>query len=470
MKILRIMLWSLLLRSVVNPLCAMPLKFEEGTLITDSQVENFFDIICAPVFPLLSSELKSKVRFHLVNSETVNAFATKSGHIFVNTGIFLMADHPEEVLGVLLHELGHVAGDHVTQAMSLMKNLETRSLFLKILAGIAAGGSALSGQSSGAIPGFFGVSNLIDLSMLTEMMHFSRIQEGSADQFAIGLLNRLRWSLEGFARFMEKMVTISGNSNYPMYLRTHPCSHQRLATIRDAERRNPFKASRNAQFDNDFFKIKAKLIGCTVGHHIHSLKQLHARLATIPKSYHGFAESIFLHRKGLTKQALAALTRFEALHKADAFTWELRAQILFESGHRTKALQAMHTALKFRPKDLNLKAYCAIMELDSTHASEWHKSVRALEAAVFSHPQDLQLWYWLGIGLGKLNRIGEMHVAMAECALAKGELEEAKKHTAFALKAFQRWDHRPIHNLHLQKYIIRARDLDHMFKHTSPHD
>lgn len=469
MQIIRIVQWSVLL-GLANPVYAMPLKFEEGALITDSQVEHFFNTVCAPAFPLLSSELKSKVRFHLVNSEAVNAFATKSGHIFVNTGIFLMADRPEEVIGVLLHELGHVAGDHVTQAMSLMKNLEMRSLFLKILAGIAAGGSVLGGQASGALPGFLGVSNLIDLSMLTEMMHFSRIQEGSADQFAIGLLNRLHWSLEGFSRFMEKMVQISGNSNYPMYLRTHPCSTQRLATIRDAQRRYSSKAPRPTQFDSEFFKIKAKLVGCTVGHHITSLKQLQNRLSMIPKSYHGFAQSIFLHRKGLTKQALDALNQFESLHQPDAFTWELRAQILFESGQNAQALRAIRTALTFRPKDVNLKAYCAIMELETSQASEWHKSVRTLEAAVFGTHQDLQLWYWLGIGLGKLNRIGEMHVAMAECALGKGDLDEAKKHTTFALKAFQRWDHQPIHSLNLQKYIVRARDLEHMFKHIQAHD
>jgi predicted Zn-dependent protease len=302
------------------------------------------------------------------------------------------------------------------------------------------------------------------------MMHFSRIQEGAADQFAIKLLNRLEWSLEGFSHFMEKMVQTSGNSNYPMYLRTHPCSTDRLATIRDAERRYHSKAPRPTQFDVEFFKIKAKLIGCTVGHHIKSLKQLQNRLSTIPKSYHGFAQSIFLHRKGLTKKALDALTQFESLHQPDAFTWELRAQILFESGHNAQALQAIRTALRFRPKDINLKAYCAIMELDTAQASEWHKSVRTLEAAVFSTHQDLQLWYWLGIGLGKLNRVGEMHVAMAECALGKGNLDEAKKHTTFALKAFQKWDHRPIQNINLQKYILRARDLDHMFKQNRTHD
>lgn len=469
MNRIRIIRWGVLL-GLSSQVHTMPLKFEEGTLITDSQVEHFFNTVCAPVFPLLSSELKSKVQFHLVNSEAVNAFATKSGHIFVNTGIFLMADRPEEVIGVLLHELGHVVGDHVTQAISLMKNLEMRSLFFKILAGVAAGVGAIGGQSSGALPGFLGASSLIDLSTLTEMMHFSRIQEGSADQFAIKLLNRLKWSLEGFSRFMEKMVQTSGNSNYPMYLRTHPCSTDRLAAIRDAERRYHSKASRPTQFDVEFFKIKAKLIGCTVGHHIKSLKQLQNRLSTIPKSYHGFAHSIFLHRKGLTKQALDALTQFESLHQPDAFTWELRAQILFESGHNTQALHAIRTALRFRPKDINLKAYCAIMELDTAQVSEWHKSVRTLEAAVFSTHQDLQLWYWLGIGLGKLNRIGEMHVAMAECALGKGNLDEAQKHTTFALKAFQKWNHRSIQNINLQKYILRARDLDRMFKQNQTHD
>lgn len=466
---MNIIRWSVLL-GLSSQIHAMPLKFEEGTLITDSQVEHFFDTVCEPVFPLLSSELKSKVRFHLVNSEAVNAFATKSGHIFVNTGIFLMADYPEEVIGVLLHELGHVAGDHVTQTISLMKNLETRSLFLRILAGVAAGVSAIGGQSAGALPGFLGASSLIDLSMLTEMMHFSRMQEGSADQFAINLLRRLHWSLEGFSRFMEKMVQISGNSNFPMYLRTHPCSSDRLSTIRDAQRRYTSKTLRSTQFDAEFFKIKAKLIGCTVGHHVTSLKHLQNRLSTIPKTYHSFAQSIFLHRKGLTKPALDALTQFESVHQPDAFTWELRAQILFESGQNKQALHAIRTALNFRPKDLNLKAYCAIMELDTQNASEWHKSVRTLEAAVFGSHQDTQLWYWLGIGLGKLNRIGEMHVAMAECALGRGDLEEAKKHTTFALKAFQKWDKRPIHNINLQKYIVRARDLDLMFKQTRAHD
>ena len=113
---------------------AMPLRFEEGSVVSDSQVEHFLNTVCAPAFKILGEGLRARVHFHLVNSQTVNAFAVKNGNIFINIGVFITADGPEEVIGVLFHELGHVACDHITKAMDLMKSLEMRSTMFRILA------------------------------------------------------------------------------------------------------------------------------------------------------------------------------------------------------------------------------------------------------------------------------------------------------------------------------------------------
>ncbi|WP_162147095.1 M48 family metalloprotease [Holospora obtusa] len=439
----------------------MPLRFEEGSVVSDSQVEHFLDTVCAPAFTILGNDLRSRVRFHLVNSEAVNAFATKNGNIFINTGVFLMADSPEEVIGVIFHELGHVACDHVTKAMDLMKSLEMRSVVFRVLAGIAAGMTALTYKDGmgTALSGFLGGTSLIDLTTLTEMMHFSRSQEGAADQFALNVLKKLHWSINGLAIFMEKMVRTSGVNHVPLYLRTHPCSHDRLSSIQDAQKNLGPAQTLDREIYQEFFKIKAKLLACTGIQNISSLKMFRHRLVKVPDTYHCFGESIFLHRKGKFQHALEALDRFEKIHKKDAFTCELRAQILFENGKLSQALKFIHAALKMRPKDSNMKTYAAIIALDTPFREQWKRSATLLEGAVFGTQKDPQLWYWLGVALGKLNRIGEMHVAMAEYALSKGDIQEAKRHTKLAIDRLKN---------KVNKYFIRAKDLQQVLKNITP--
>ena len=448
---------------------AMPLRFEEGSVVSDSQVEHFLNTVCAPAFHVLGKDLQARVHFHLINSQSVNAFAVKSGDIFINTGVFLTADGPEEVIGVLLHELGHVACHHITKAMDLMKSLEMRSRLFSVLAGVAAGMTALTSKIGlQALPGFLGGSTLIDLTVLTRMMHFNRAQEGAADQFAINMLKTLGWSMDGFVVFMEKMVRASSTNTVPLYLRTHPCSLDRLATIQDARKRSGPVVKLAPWVYSEFFKIKAKLLACTGMNVRGSLQEFRQRLSRIPKNYHGFAESIFFHRKGDLKKALAALERFEKVHQEDAFTWELRAQILFESGHLPQALKAIRSALKMRPRDVGIKTYGAIIALESVNPAEWKRSALSLEGAVFGSQKDPQLWYWLAIALGKLNRIGEMHLAMAEYAMGRGQIEEARKHTHLALTHLNNPNSSRMITIHAPKYLLRARDLERALQHYPP--
>ena len=212
----------------------------------------------------------------------------------------------------------------------------------------------------------------------------------------------------------------------------------------------------------EFFKIKAKLLACTGLNIRSSLQEFRQRLSAIPKEYHSFAESIFFHRKGKLKEALAALERFEKAHQEDAFTWELRAQILFEGGYLTQALKAIHTALKMRPRDVGIKTYGAIIALESVNPEEWKRSALSLEGAVFGSQKDPQLWYWLAIALGKLNRIGEMHLAMAEYAMGRGDIEEAGKHTHLALTHLKHTKSSRIISL------LRARDLERALQRYTP--
>ncbi len=50
--------------------------------------------------------------FHIVEDEEPNAYALPGGHIIVYTGMLELVDRPEELLGVIAHEVAHVTQKH----------------------------------------------------------------------------------------------------------------------------------------------------------------------------------------------------------------------------------------------------------------------------------------------------------------------------------------------------------------------
>ena len=51
-------------------------------------------------------------QFHILADPDANAFALPGGHVVVTTGLLKLADRPEELLGVLAHEMAHVTQRH----------------------------------------------------------------------------------------------------------------------------------------------------------------------------------------------------------------------------------------------------------------------------------------------------------------------------------------------------------------------
>lgn len=55
------------------------------------------------------ADLPYSIQIHVLNHEMVNAFALPGGHIVLFEGLLKNASSPEEVAGVIGHEMGHVA-------------------------------------------------------------------------------------------------------------------------------------------------------------------------------------------------------------------------------------------------------------------------------------------------------------------------------------------------------------------------
>jgi predicted Zn-dependent protease len=84
---------------------------DEGSFLEDSNAVARLERLAAPLMQVLPP-VPNGYHFHIANSEDVNAFAAPGGHIVVNTGLLRLADRPEQVVGVIAHEVAHVTERH----------------------------------------------------------------------------------------------------------------------------------------------------------------------------------------------------------------------------------------------------------------------------------------------------------------------------------------------------------------------
>ena len=140
--------------------------------------------------------------------ETLNAFATPGGYIYVYTGLIKFLDSEDELAGVMGHEIAHSAQRHSTQQM-------TKAYGLQILLGV------ISGNTS---PG-----TIEQIALGLASLNFSREHETEADEFSVNYLCGTNYNAAGAAGFFRKMEGSGGRP--PEFLSTHPNPGNRVEAI-----------------------------------------------------------------------------------------------------------------------------------------------------------------------------------------------------------------------------------------------
>ena len=154
----------------------------------------------------------------LVNSN-VNAFALPGDHLVVLTGAITYCKTPEELAGVMAHEIAHIEKDHVMK--KLIKEVGISMLF------VIAGGE-----------GTFEIINQV--LKLVSSSAFDRDQETEADLYAVKLLTKAQINPSGLADFLFRLSGEQGDlSDDFEFLSTHPGSAERTETILSEIKKNP---------------------------------------------------------------------------------------------------------------------------------------------------------------------------------------------------------------------------------------
>lgn len=187
----------------------------EGISRTEREIKNdSVNYIANQIVKRICSANKidvRKIKIHIIENEEVNAFTLPDRHLVINKGLLLYSDSPEEVAGVVAHEIAHMELDHVIK--KLIKEVGLSMLF------VIAGGN-----------GNFEIIREVGHTLSSSA--FDREQETEADLKAVQLLTKAHIDPSGLANFLFRLSKEDHDfSDEMVFISTHPGSAERSAEI-----------------------------------------------------------------------------------------------------------------------------------------------------------------------------------------------------------------------------------------------
>lgn len=165
----------------------------------------------------------SDVKFHLVNSKTLNAFTTGGDHVYLYSELFRTTKNEDEFAAVVAHEFAHIVGRHVANGM------QRQYTILGGAAAAAVGGYALGGDSKMEVAAAAGGGALVAGQFLG--MGFTRGDESEADKFGFHFYCNAGWDPDQFGGFFQTLVD-KGMDSSSAITSDHPLLKDRVVAAK----------------------------------------------------------------------------------------------------------------------------------------------------------------------------------------------------------------------------------------------
>ncbi|ABC23225.1 M48 family metalloprotease [Rhodospirillum rubrum] len=396
-----------------------PARAAGMSLIRDAEIENTIAMIATPLLRAASIGDRA-ITFRLINDDTINAFATTEMRVFVYTGLFLKTEGPDELKGVIAHEMGHLAGGHLLRMKDEMANASMTAL-VGMLAGAAAGIASGRGDVGSAV--MMGTNQAAMRGFLT----FSRTQESSADSFAMRMLDATGQSAAGMLKFFRKLGDQEAliTASQDPYVRTHPLTRDRITAVADHVAHSRFSDVPPSPAEVlAYQRAKAKLMAF--------LKSTGATLAAYPATDRSvaarYARAIAYYRAGDLGRALPLIDGLIAEDPNDPYFEELRGQMLFENQRLREALGSYTKAARLAPTEPLILVSLAHVQVELGDRPLLENALTNLNAALGLDPTNSFAWRQMANASGKLGDEAMAAYYLAEMALSQGDPREALAH------------------------------------------
>jgi predicted Zn-dependent protease len=403
---------------------SVPAHAQKGPpIVRDAEIEQLLKEYTQPLLRA-AGLAQQNVQVVIINERSFNAFVADGRRIFVNGGALMDSETPNQIIGVLAHETGHIAGGHLARLREAMAAATTQSIIAMLLgigAMVAAGGGN-SGLGQAGAAAIAGPAQAIQ----NTMFGYIRAQEDQADRAAVKFLTATGQSPKGMYETFKRLAdqTLYQSRGINPYMQTHPLPSERVAALEGMARQSPYwdhKDPPALQARHDL--MRAKLYGF--------LERPEAVARRYPASDTSlaarYARAIAAYRYSDPRAAAASIDALIQAQPQNPYFYELKGQAMLEGGKPAEAIAPLRHAVSLAPNPTLIQimlAQALVATRDRSHVDE---AVSILRAALAREPESPDAYSHLAMAYGLKNDLPNADLASAQAAFMRGDLKTARE-------------------------------------------
>jgi len=407
------------------PMVALAQENRGPPVLRDAETEQLLRDYTRPILRAAGME-KQNIQMVIINQGVFNAFVADGRRIFVNYGAILQSETPNQIIGVMAHETGHLAGGHLAKMREQMAQAQTQMIIAMLLgagamvAGAKSGGSN-SGLSNAGAAMFSAPGEVIRRNLLS----YVRQQEENADKAGVKFLNATGQSARGmyetFKRFTDESLFAARGAD--PYVQSHPMPAERVNALQELARSSPYWDKK----DDPALQLRHDMARAKISAFMERQDTVYRRYPmsnnSLPARY-AHAISTYLH--GDLRSALAQIDALIQQQPNNPYFYEVRGQALLEGGKPQEAIAPLRKAVALSNNSPLIEMLLGQALVATGNSAYTDEAIGILRAAVARETEAPIGYMQLAMAYGRKGDYAQADLASAQAAYLRGDNKTAR--------------------------------------------
>jgi predicted Zn-dependent protease len=399
---------------------------EKGpAILRDTESEQLLRDYTRPILRVAGLE-KQNIQVTIINESVFNAFVADGHRIFVNYGALMQSETPNQIIGVLAHETGHLAGGHLAKLREQVAVAQTQMVIAMLLgagaiAAGAKGGNANGGLANAGAAAISGPQEIIRRNLIS----YQRQQEENADRAGVKFLTATGQSAKGmyetFKRFTNDSLFAAHGAD--PYVQSHPMPAERVAALEEIARTSPYWEKK----DDPALQLRHDMMRAKISAFMERQDTVYRRYplsnTSLPARY---AHAITTYLHGDLHSALTQIDGLIQVQPNNPYFYELRGQALLEGGRPTEAIAPLRKAVQLSNNAPLIEMLLGQALVASDNKAYADEAIGILRAAVARETEAPLGYLQLAMAYSRKGDLAEADLASAQAAYLRGDNKTAR--------------------------------------------
>jgi predicted Zn-dependent protease len=418
----------------ISPAPAEPEKEKGPPTLRDTETEQLLRDYTRPILRVAGLE-KQNIQVTIINDPAFNAFVADGHRIFVNYGAIMQSETPNQLIGVLAHETGHLAGGHLAKMRLQIAQAQTQMIIAMLLGAGALVAGARSGTNSGlANAGAAAIAGPQEMIQRT-LISYVRQQEEQADRAGVKFLTATGQSAKGmydtFKRFANDSLFAAHGAD--PYLQSHPMPADRVAALEELARSSPYWDKK----DDPALQMRHDMVRAKISAFMERQDTVYRRYPmsndSLPARY---AHAITTYLHGDPHSAQVQIDGLIQAQPNNPYFHELRGQALLEGGKPLEAIAPLRKAVQLSNNAPLIEMLLGQALVATENKAYTEEAIGILRAAVARENEAPLGFMQLAMAYGRKGDYAEADLASAQAAYLRGDNKTARELAARAKTRF----------------------------------